>query len=114
VRRAAPRHLGLALERLSQDAAPATVLARVQAIWPEVVGEAVAAEAMPTAERAGRLTVTCRSAGWAHELALAGPDFVQRLNKALEPSGSGPLRELAPRAGRAGEGAAGPAAPRFP
>lgn len=114
MRRPAPRHLALALERLTQDAAPATVLARVQAIWPEVVGEAVAAEATPTAERAGRLTVTCRSAGWAHELALAGPDFVQRLNEALGPSGSAPLRELSTRAGRAGQGLPRGPGRRFP
>ncbi len=94
MRRRAPRPLGLALERLTEAAAPLTVLARVQAAWPAVAGEVVAAEATPISERAGTLTVTCGSAAWAHELSLAGPDIVKRLNDVLEPSGSGPLKEL--------------------
>ena len=114
MRRAGPRHLTFALDRLTQVAAPATVLARVQAVWPEVVGPAVAAEASPTAERAGKLTVTCRSAAWAQELSLAGPEFVQRLNEALEPGGQGPLRELRPRAAGAGQTRPGGRGTRFP
>lgn len=114
MRRSAPRHLGTALGHLTQSAAPATVLARVQSVWPEVVGAAVAAEAAPTGERGGSLTVTCRSATWAHELALIGPDLVQRLNDVLGPSGRGPLRELRPRTARAGEGLPGPPGVRFP
>ena len=114
MRRSAPRHLAMALDRLAQGAAPATVLARVQAVWPEVVGAAIAAEAVPTAERAGSLTVTCRTATWANELALIGPDFVKRLNDVLAPGGPGPLRELRPRAARAGEGLPGTPGARFP
>jgi predicted nucleic acid-binding Zn ribbon protein len=76
------------------------VLARVQADWPRVAGEAVAAEAEPVAERGGVLTVSCRSATWAHELSLLGPDLVERLNAALDPGGQGPLRELRTRTAR--------------
>ena len=97
MRRPAPRPLHLALEAFALEAAPATVLARVQAAWPQVAGPAVAAEAEPVAERGGTITVTCRSATWAHELSLLAPDIVRRLNAALDPSGPGPLRELRAR-----------------
>ena len=100
MRRRAPRPLHLALDAFAVEAAPATVLARVQAAWPRVAGEAVAAEAEPVAERAGTVTVTCRSATWAHELSLVGPDVIRRLNAALDPSGPGPLRELRVRTAR--------------
>ena len=114
MRRSAPRPLALALDRVTQGAAPATVLARVQAVWPEVVGKAVAAEASPTAERAGQLVVTCRSATWAQELSLAGSEFVQRLNEVLEPTGPGPIKELRPRAAGAPETLPGRRGTRFP
>lgn len=81
--RATPRPLAAALERLGQRLAPATTLARVQTAWPETVGEAIAGEAQPTAERDGVVTVTCASAVWAQELDLMGPQLVERLNEAL-------------------------------
>ncbi len=82
-RRRAPRPAGRAFARVVDGLAPLTVLAEVQRVWPAVVGEVIAAEATPTAERAGTLTVTCRSAVWAQELDLMGPDVVTRLNTAL-------------------------------
>jgi predicted nucleic acid-binding Zn ribbon protein len=82
-RRRAPRRASLAVGALADDLAPATVLAEVQRVWPQVAGPAIAAEATPTAERGGTLTVTCRSAVWAQELDLMGPDLVGRLNAAL-------------------------------
>jgi predicted nucleic acid-binding Zn ribbon protein len=100
MRRPRPRPLHLALEAFAREAAPATVLARVQAEWPRVAGPAVADEAEPVAERGGTLTVACRSAAWAQELSMAGPDVVRRLNAALDPTGPGPLRELRVRTGR--------------
>jgi predicted nucleic acid-binding Zn ribbon protein len=103
VRRPGPRPLHLALDRFARHAAPATVLARVQAEWPKVAGEAVAAEAEPVAERGGVLSVSCRSAAWAHELSLLGPELVARLNAVLEPAGGGPLRELRTRTARGGQ-----------
>jgi predicted nucleic acid-binding Zn ribbon protein len=102
VRRAGPRPLHLALDAFSRTAAPATVLARVQAAWPGVAGSAVAAEAQPVAERGGVVTVSCRSATWAHELSLLGPDLIARLNGELDPAGAGPLRELRTRTARPG------------
>ena len=82
-RRRAPRPASLAIDSLASHLAPATVLAEVQRIWPQVAGDAIAAEATPTAERSGTLTITCRSAVWAQELDLMGPDLVSRLNDAL-------------------------------
>ena len=84
MRRAAPRPVGLALEALRERLAPATPLAAVQRAWPAVAGPAIAREAQPVSERAGVVTVACRSAVWAQELDLMGPDLVERLNGALE------------------------------
>jgi predicted nucleic acid-binding Zn ribbon protein len=63
---------------------PATPLAAVQRVWGDVVGELIAGEAQPVAERRGVVTVSCRSAVWAQELDLLGADLVARLNAALE------------------------------
>ena len=99
--RLAPRRLGHALDRLTADLAPATTLARLQARWPDAVGPAIAAEAEPVAEREGVVTVACRSAVWAQELDLLGPDLVARLNAALgDAEGGGPVRRLRPVAAR--------------
>ncbi|MBI5106089.1 MAG: DUF721 domain-containing protein [Solirubrobacterales bacterium] len=81
--RHAPRRLSLAIGSLADDLAPRTPLAEVQRVWPEVVGAAVAREATPIAERAGVLTVSCRSSVWAQELELMAPELVERLNAAL-------------------------------
>ena len=82
-RRRAPRQLGPALTRLAGDLAPRTGLADVQRVWKSAVGDAVAAQAHPAAERAGVVTVRCSSAVWAQELDLMGPELVERLNQAL-------------------------------
>ena len=94
MRRAAPRPVAAALAQVEGQAEPATVLARVQACWPEAVGAAIAAEAEPVGERAGVLTVACRSAVWAQELQLLSRDVLGRLNEALAGAGSTPLVEL--------------------
>lgn len=83
MRRRAPRQIATALEGLVQEAAPATLLARVQACWGEAVGPAIAAEAKPIAEREGTLTVACRSATWASEIELLAPDLLEKLNATL-------------------------------
>jgi len=71
------------MEDLLAQLEPQTLLAGVQRVWPGVVGETIAAEATPTSARGGTLTITCRSAVWAQELDLMGPDLVARLNTAL-------------------------------
>ena len=81
--RHAPRRLSFAIGTLADRLAPRTTLAEVQRLWPETVGQAVAREATPAAERGGTLTVVCRSSVWAQELDLMGPELVGRLNEAL-------------------------------
>jgi predicted nucleic acid-binding Zn ribbon protein len=83
VRRRAPRPLSLAVESLAASVAPATPLARIQAAWAEAVGEYVAAHAEPLRERGGVLTVYCREAVWAQEVALMAPECVAAVNRAL-------------------------------
>jgi predicted nucleic acid-binding Zn ribbon protein len=103
MRRRAPRPVGETLAALVDDLAPATTLARVQRVWPTVAGEAIASDAEPVAERAGVLSVTCRSAVWAQELDLMATELVERLNAALtEPGDPPPLRSLKVSAGGAG------------
>jgi predicted nucleic acid-binding Zn ribbon protein len=83
VRRRDPRPLSQAVAALADRLAPQTTLAEVQRVWATVVGEAIAANAEPTREREGVLTVTCASAVWAHELDLMGPELVGRVNVAI-------------------------------
>lgn len=91
MRRRAPRGLATALEHLQSEWAPPTLLGAVQRVWPEVVGEGIAREAEPAAEREGVVTVTCSSALWAHELDLMSPGIVDGLNAAV---GTGLVRRL--------------------
>jgi predicted nucleic acid-binding Zn ribbon protein len=81
LRRRAPRPLSIALDPLQAGWAPATLLAEVQRVWPEAVGEAIAAEARPERERAGVLTVVCTASVWAQELDLMAPAILLRLNE---------------------------------
>jgi predicted nucleic acid-binding Zn ribbon protein len=82
----------MAIAALTDHLAPLTLLAEVQRVWASVVGDLVAAEATPTGERGGTLMVTCRSAVWAQELDLMGPDVVGRLNAVLGREAVGALR----------------------
>jgi predicted nucleic acid-binding Zn ribbon protein len=91
VSRFAPRPIATALESFTGTLAPTSTLARVQEIWECTAGPAVAAEARPTAERDGVLTVTCAAAVWAQELNLMGAELIPRLNDAL---GGERIREL--------------------
>jgi predicted nucleic acid-binding Zn ribbon protein len=91
VRRTQPRPLSHAVAALADRLAPQTTLAEVQRVWPEAVGDVIAAQAEPTSEREGVLTVTCSSAVWAQELDLMGPELVGRINAAL---GAESLRSL--------------------
>jgi predicted nucleic acid-binding Zn ribbon protein len=82
--RRAPRPLTFALDRMQSELAPRTVLARAQLGWREVVGDAIAAQATPTSERGGVLTVSCSASVWAHELDLMSVTIIERLNQHLE------------------------------
>jgi predicted nucleic acid-binding Zn ribbon protein len=86
-RRPAPRPIAIVLGEVTREAAPAGVLARLQAAWGELAGPAIAAEAEPVAERSGRVTIACRSAVWAQELELLSRDLLERANAALGTAG---------------------------
>jgi predicted nucleic acid-binding Zn ribbon protein len=94
LRRREPRPIAAALRGLTAESAPATVLARVQGCWPDVVGKVIAVEAQPVSEREGTLTVACRSGTWANELELLAPDLLEKLNTALGGTAGTPLRRL--------------------
>jgi predicted nucleic acid-binding Zn ribbon protein len=96
MRRGTPRPLAEAVTGLAATLAPATTLARVQEIWREATGPAIAAAATPVAERDGVLTVRCTASVWAHELDLMAADLIDRLNAAL---GGECVRELRCRTG---------------
>lgn len=81
--RRSPRALANAIDRVRDEVAPQTVLAEVQRIWPRAVGEAIAVEAQPTAERGGVLTISCSASVWAQELDLMAPAILARLNQGL-------------------------------
>jgi predicted nucleic acid-binding Zn ribbon protein len=83
MRRRDPRPAGHAIAALAERLAPQTLLAEVQRVWPQAVGDVVAAQAEPTGERDGVLVVTCASAVWAQELDLMAPDLVARINGLL-------------------------------
>jgi predicted nucleic acid-binding Zn ribbon protein len=84
MRRRAPEPFAGVLREALAGAAPDTLLARVQALWPEVAGAAVAAESAPASEREGAVTVDCSGAVWAQELTLLEGDLRERLNTRLE------------------------------
>lgn len=90
MRRPGPRALSVALEGLVRGAEPATLLARVQAVWPAVAGRGLSASAAPVSERDGVVTVACESAVWAQELELLGPDLLTRFGDALAGERGGP------------------------
>ena len=81
--RRSPRAFGLAVERVRDELAPQTLLAEIQRVWSEAVGQAIADDAQPTAERGGTLTVSCSAAVWAQELDLMGPVILERVNRLL-------------------------------
>jgi len=85
--RRAPRPLAEAIEAAVGEVEPGTLLASVQTVWAGAVGEAIAAEATPVAERDGVVTVGCRSATWAQELDLLSDQILAQLRAEL-PSGA--------------------------
>jgi predicted nucleic acid-binding Zn ribbon protein len=103
--RRAPRRAGGAVAAIVDGLAPVSGLAALQRAWPGVAGDVIAAQAHPSAERAGVVTVTCSSSVWAQELTLMGPELTVRLNAAI---GAENVRELRFRAAPAGAWASAP------
>lgn len=81
--RRSPRPVSLAVDHLRNQLEPDTLLAEVQRVWQAAVGAAIAAEAQPTTERAGVVTVSCSASVWAQELDLMSPAILERLNQSL-------------------------------
>ena len=95
MKRLAPRPLADALASITRTLEPQTPIARVQRAWRETAGATIVEEAEPVSERAGTVTVACRSAVWAQELSLLAPDLQTRLNEALgAPPGEPVVKEL--------------------
>ena len=92
MRRRAPEPFSEVLRDAVAEAAPDTLLARVQALWPEVAGAAIAAESAPVSEREGTVTVHCSGSVWAQELTLLEGDLLGRLNGRLGPQKARSLR----------------------
>jgi predicted nucleic acid-binding Zn ribbon protein len=84
-RRRAPRPLATAIGEALERAEPATLLAAVQSAWPGAVGEAIAREATPVAERSGVVTVACSSSAWAQELDLLAGRILEKIRSELPP-----------------------------
>jgi predicted nucleic acid-binding Zn ribbon protein len=93
--RRSPRPIELVLELKREQWAPETLLAEIQRVWGDAVGPAIAAEAKPSAERAGVLTVSCSASVWAQELDLMAPTILERLNMILRSGRVGRLRCVA-------------------
>jgi len=93
--RRSPRSLEFAFGELADGLAPETLLADIQRAWPATVGAAIAAQAQPTAERGGVVTVSCAASVWAQELDLMGPQIVAGLNRALSSTAVKRLRCVA-------------------
>ncbi|HEX2359150.1 MAG TPA: DUF721 domain-containing protein [Solirubrobacterales bacterium] len=81
--RRVPRPLSDALQAAIGPLTPATPLGAVQAVWADAVGEAIAAQATPVAERDGVVTVACQSSTWAQELDLLAAETLEKLRSEL-------------------------------
>ena len=80
-----PRELRSVIERYEARLTPPDLLAAVQRRWREAVGDEIAEESWPDAERDGRITVRCRSAVWAAELTMLADTLLAQLNERLSP-----------------------------
>jgi predicted nucleic acid-binding Zn ribbon protein len=82
-RRERPQQAAAAFRAALEVSAPATPLAIVQSAWRSAVGDAIAAQAQPVAERDGVVTVSCRSSTWAQELDLMQEQLLVKVNAVL-------------------------------
>jgi predicted nucleic acid-binding Zn ribbon protein len=78
-RRRAPRPAAGAFRTALDRVAPKTPLAAVQAAWPSVAGDQLAAVAVPASERDGTVTIECVDSVWAQELDLMQEALLERL-----------------------------------
>lgn len=91
-RRRAPRPAANGLRAALERAAPRTPLASAQMAWGEVVGERIAAAAVPVSERDGALLIECSDPVWAQELDLMQDDLLARLRERIGDAAPASLR----------------------
>ena len=84
MRRAAPRPVATALERLTADIVPATLIAEVLRVWPAAAGEALRGRLHADRGGQGRAARGCQSAVWAQELDLFSERVLERLDDLLD------------------------------
>ncbi len=94
-----PRRVGESLDRVSRSLGgpPATVLSRLFASWPELVGEAVAAHAQPRTLRHGVLVVMVDEPAWATQLRWLEARLLERV---AEVAGEGVVSAIEVRVAR--------------
>jgi len=81
--RSSPPSSGASPSGPVDQAAPRALAKLLSAIWPEVVGDEVAANAQPVQLKRGRLVVSASSSSWAQTLQLMGDAIVARVNEHL-------------------------------
>ena len=82
-----PRSVGAALRAVTAAVQPQTLLAAVQLAWAPAVGETIAANARPVAEREGTITIACAAATWAQELDLLRDELLASVRERLDHEG---------------------------
>jgi predicted nucleic acid-binding Zn ribbon protein len=88
--------LGRVARRLKGDQAP---LAWLSAVWPQVVGEALASHVRPVRCQGGRLDLVADGEAWRKEIDGMGSELCRRINAAW---GGSLVREVSAAAAKAG------------
>jgi predicted nucleic acid-binding Zn ribbon protein len=94
-----PERLGPTVDKVARrlGAPTAAALSGLFGRWDEIVGEAIAAHAQPSALRDGRLIVTVDETAWAAQLRYMGEELVSRCCEVLGPDA---VRRIEIRVGR--------------
>ena len=90
-RKSKPEKIGAVLERFFKKAGLEKGIRQNQAImiWEEIVGEKIAAKAIPDRIEHGRLYVKVENSVWKQELHFLKKDIIKKLNAAEEYAGMG-------------------------
>jgi len=78
-----PKTTGELLGSLTGPLAPLMEVARLKAVWPQVVGEPVAAHSTPAKLTSGRLTVLVDSSPWLSQLTFFATTIRDQVNQRL-------------------------------
>ncbi len=83
-----PRTIADAVRAVRDSVQPQTLLAAVELVWADAVGETIAANARPVAERGGVVTIACAAATWAQELDLLRGELLERIGARIDHDGA--------------------------